>query len=88
MLTAAGWTVDRTVVVTDRNMYGRPIMGHPDIVLKKDGQAVLGLELKGIYGASTLEAVLKGRPKNDNLIQAAAYSLYLNLPYALCYTLP
>ncbi|WP_455855294.1 hypothetical protein, partial [Escherichia coli] len=42
VLTAAGWTVDRTVVVTDRNMYGRPIMGHPDIVLKKDGQAVLG----------------------------------------------
>ena len=88
VLTAAGWEVDRTTVVEGTNSFGRKIMGHPDIVLKRDGKAVLGLELKGIYGASTLESVLKGMPKNENLIQMAAYSWLVGVPFALCYTLP
>jgi hypothetical protein len=88
VLTAAGQEIDKSYVIAAKNSSGRDIMGHPDIILRQDGKPVLGLELKGIYGASTLETVLKGTPKNDNLIQMAAYSYYTGLPFTLCYTLP
>ena len=88
VLTAAGWEADRATVVDAANKFGRKIMGHPDIILRKEGAAVMGLELKGIYGSSTLESVLKGTPKNENLIQMAAYSWLVGVPFALCYTLP
>jgi hypothetical protein len=66
-----------------------PVIGHPDAVYAdKDGKPLFGVELKGVFGASTAVLVaLDGRPKNDNLIQAAAYSWFMGqLPWALCYT--
>ncbi len=64
------------------------VLGHPDVILGDVvGNPIMGLELKGIFGSSTAVSVeLEGVPKNDNLIQAAAYSYFLQLPYALCYT--
>lgn len=64
------------------------VIGHPDIVLADDtGKPLLGLELKGIFGYTTAASVhYDNRPKNENLIQAAMYSMALNIPYALCYT--
>lgn len=64
------------------------VLGHPDIVIEQNGK-VLGLELKGIYGTSTAVSVYyEHRPKPENLIQAAGYSYFRKIPYALCYTLP
>ena len=62
------------------------IVGHPDLVIKTD-TGELGLELKGIFGKSTADMVTGGRPKNDNLIQAAAYMFFLDIPFKLCYTM-
>lgn len=66
------------------------LLGHPDIVLgDEQGTPVLGLELKGIYGYTTAISVYyEDLPKNENLIQAATYSMALGIPYALCYTCP
>lgn len=65
-----------------------PLEGHPDIVLAdEEGVPTLGIELKAVLGGSTAVSVeLAGKPKNDNLIQAAAYSMMLNIPYVLAYT--
>jgi len=65
-----------------------PVLGHPDVVYNVDGTFAHGLELKGVFGSSTAVLVaLDGRPKNENLIQAAAYSHFMDkLPWALCYT--
>jgi hypothetical protein len=66
-----------------------PVLGHPDMLLAKEmgGEPILGLELKGVFGYSTAVLVsVEGKPKCDNLIQAAAYAHFLNLPYELWYT--
>jgi len=68
---------------------GKLVTGSPDLgITDADGKLLLGLELKGIYGYSTAIAVYcEGRPKNENLIQAGAYSAFLGgVDYALCYT--
>lgn len=64
------------------------LLGHPDIVLgDENGKPLYGLELKGIFGATTAISVeMEGVPKNENLIQSATYSYFTGLPYALCYT--
>lgn len=64
------------------------LVGHPDIVLAdEDGNYLQVLELKGIYGNSTAVSVmLDDKPKDDNLIQAAVYSMCLDVPAILCYT--
>lgn len=69
---------------------GKPLMGHPDIVLADEsGKPILGIESKGVFGTTTaVSAFLERRPKNANLIQAAAYSLFLGIPYVLLYTNP
>lgn len=65
------------------------VLGHPDIVLERDGKPVMGIELKGIFGNSTaISTKYDLRPKTDNLIQTAAYSYMLDVPYALAYTNP
>lgn len=68
-----------------------PVLGHPDAVfahVATDDTPEFGVELKGIFGASTAVSVaLQNRPKNENLIQAAAYSHFMGkLPWALHYT--
>lgn len=66
------------------------VLGHPDIVLSEVGpplMPVLGIEHKGVFSYGTASLVwFENRPKNENLIQAAAYSHFLNLPYELWYT--
>jgi len=64
------------------------VLGHPDIVLTDDdGNPVLGIELKGIFGYTTgVQVYFEKRPKNENLIQAAGYSYFKQIPYALAYT--
>lgn len=68
----------------------RELLGHPDVVYADATTKVpvCGLELKGIFGASSaISVALDGRPKNENLIQAAAYSHFMGkLDWALCYT--
>ena len=66
----------------------KEVLGTPDVGLKDPaGRPFMGLELKGIFGYTTAVSVyLENTPKNDNLIQAAAYSYMTGLPYALCYT--
>lgn len=59
-----------------------PLVGHPDLVL--DG---VGIEHKGVFSYSTAAQVwFESRPKNENLIQAATYSHFLNMPFELWYT--
>lgn len=67
---------------------GGRLVGHPDIVLAdKDGVPQVVCELKGVYGNTTaVKVLLEGKPKDDNLIQAAAYSMALGIPGVLCYT--
>jgi hypothetical protein len=48
-----------------------------------------GLELKGIYSASSAVRVeLEGIPDPKHLAQAGFYSMALDVPYAICYTNP
>lgn len=62
------------------------VLGHPDKILEAEDGSRLGLELKGIFGYSTaVQVFYEGVPKNENLIQAAAYSHFLNIPFALWY---
>lgn len=65
------------------------VMGHPDLTMVEDESGErLGIELKGIFGASTAISVyLNNKPKNENLIQSAAYSYFLGIPYELWYTM-
>lgn len=65
-----------------------PVLGHPDVVYADANGPRYGLELKGVYGYTTAVLVaLEGRPKNENLIQAAAYSHFMSkMDWALCYT--
>lgn len=81
----------------------RVVTGRPDIVIGEfrpdqtfNGpepdyvwEPTLGLELKGIYSASSAVRVeLEGLPDAKHLAQAGFYSMALNVPYALCYTNP
>jgi hypothetical protein len=88
ILQASG--VNLTEVQIDVEIPGVPksLLGHPDLILADEtGKPVMGVELKGIFGSSTANlVVLAGRPKNDNLIQCAAYSAFTGLPFALAYT--
>jgi hypothetical protein len=79
ILTQAGATLSQPEV--DSN----GVTGHPDLIVEYEGEK-LGLELKGIFGLSTAESVLAGKPKTENLIQTAVYSMLLDLPFDLCYT--
>ncbi len=63
-----------------------PLTGRPDAVIFSDGVPKMGIELKGIFGASTVQKVFSGTPKTDNLIQAATYSAGFGLPWTLAYS--
>lgn len=61
--------------------------GSPDMILSSDGVPFHGIELKIMESSSSAVGMwCERKPKADNLIQAAHYSLRLNLPYTLVYT--
>ncbi len=62
------------------------LTGRPDAVIISDGVPRMGIELKGIFGASTAQNALAGSPKTDNLCQAAVYSAGFQLPWTLVYS--
>ena len=82
----------------------RIVTGRPDIVIGKLSETELdpetagmtnlfvpahGLELKGIYSASSgVRVDVEGVPDPKHLAQAGFYAMALNIPYTLCYTNP
>lgn len=64
--------------------------GHPhSIAMTQDFRPEFGLELKGIYSASSAVRVeCEGIPDPKHLAQAAFYSMALGIPWAVCYTNP
>lgn len=64
------------------------VTGRPDVVLcDKEGKPVQGVECKAPSSMWTAIAVhLKRIPKSDHLIQAAHYSMILDIPFTLLYT--
>jgi hypothetical protein len=67
---------------------GVPVTGRPDVMLLDvDGQPVLGMELKNVESYKSAASLLyEDKPKTDNLIQAAHYSLKFGVPWVLVYT--
>lgn len=67
---------------------GRTVSGRPDIILKDEsGVAVAGAELKVVESIQSATSLyFECKPKTDNLIQAAHYSLKFGLPWSLIYT--
>lgn len=74
---------------------GYDLTGRPDGVAletihKMDGgeitRSVIGVEHKGIFGSSSAEKCLNGKPKTDNLCQAATYMTGFGIPWSLVYT--
>ncbi len=86
-LDAAGARMRRDVEVRiEIEGVPNPVLGHPDGVFADGDVATLGVELKGVFSFNTANTVLGGRPKNDNLIQAATYARALGIPFVLVYT--
>jgi hypothetical protein len=79
---------DQLKVLYDLPGTNRQVIGTPDKALAdKDGNILMGCENKAVFGATTaVQVYYEGKPKNENLIQAAAYSMMLNVPYVLVYT--
>jgi hypothetical protein len=77
-----------TEIPIEFEIAGVKVTGRPDIVLcEADGTPTLGLELKGIFSYnSARDVLLEGKPKDENLVQAAVYSKSLGIPWVLCYT--
>jgi len=62
---------------------GVTVSGTPDAILPDRGY---GIELKTINSLSTAVKILvKDKPKTDNIIQAATYSYFTQLPFYLLY---
>jgi len=81
------------VKVGERLVTGRPDIVIGELVREMDGSELFvpthGLELKGIYSASSgVRVALEGIPDPKHLAQAGFYSLALNVDYTLCYTNP
>ena len=81
---AIAWTIPGTE---------RLVTGRPDIVLGETRDGVFvpqhGLELKGVFSASTgVRVHVEGVPDAKHLAQAGFYSMALGIPYTLCYTNP
>lgn len=61
--------------------------GTPDILLGIDDQPVIGIELKVVESIQSATSLLvEKKPKVDNLLQAAHYSMRLGIPFVLVYT--
>jgi hypothetical protein len=69
-------------------MDGKKVTGRPDLVfLDTDDKPQFGVELKVVESIQSATSLyFENKPKTDNLIQAAHYSLKFNLPWTLVYT--
>lgn len=67
---------------------GKRVTGRPDLVfLDIEGNPQFGVELKVVESIQSATSLyFENKPKTDNLIQAAHYSLKFNLPWILVYT--
>jgi len=67
---------------------GVTVSGRPDIVLLDDDKKpVFGIELKVVESYKSASSLwYERKPKTDNLIQAAHYSLKFGIPWILVYT--
>lgn len=70
---------------------GYPLTGRPDGVALQyreggGSNPVVGVEHKGIFGSSSAEKCLNGRPKTENLCQALVYMTGFGIPWSLVYS--
>ncbi len=87
VLNAAGVEVLSQELI-ELDVDGTKVTGHPDALIEVDG-VKYGIELKSIFSFNTAALVsLSRKPKNENFIQAMAYSLATGLPWKLLYTNP
>ena len=66
---------------------GVKVTGRPDIMIFKNDQPVLGLELKVVCAVNSAVSVYcEDKPKINNLLQAAHYSMIHGCPFNLVYS--
>jgi hypothetical protein len=66
---------------------GVKVTGRPDIMIFEKGVPILGLELKVVCAVnSAISIYCEDKPKINNLIQAAHYSMAHNCPFNLVYS--
>lgn len=66
---------------------GYDVTGSPDLMLFKDDKPVLGLELKALAASGSASTVYHSdKPKTENLLQTAHYSMEWKTPFILVYT--
>lgn len=88
---AAAWpgkvTGDKDYPLT-YEVRGVKVTGRPDLMfLDADGKPVLGCELKNVESYKSATSIMfENKPKVDNLIQAAHYSLKFGVPWILVYS--
>ena len=86
-----GWRKDTEIPIKWETSDGVPVTGRPDLVVGKtvDGEfiAETGLELKVIAAANSAAGMFyENKPKTENLIQSAHYSMELDIPFILVYS--
>lgn len=66
---------------------GKFVTGRPDIMLWEDDKPIVGFELKSVSAVnSAVNIKCEDKPKIDNLLQAAHYSMAHNCPFILVYS--
>lgn len=66
---------------------GVKVTGRPDLMIYNKDEAILGLELKVVCAVkSAINVYCEDKPKIDNLLQAAHYSMEHNCPFNLVYS--
>lgn len=75
-------------LVTAHTKGGRPITGSPDTLVVEDGDNTFLVEHKHLSSFWTFrDVVIEGKPKVENIAQAAFYAKNLNdIPFCLLYT--
>lgn len=69
------------------NDYGVAVTGRPDLMVFRDEKPILGLELKVVCAVnSAVNVYCEEKPKINNLIQAAHYSMIHGCPFSLVYS--
>lgn len=66
---------------------GTKVTGRPDIMVFKNEKPILGLELKVVCAVNAaVNIYCEDKPKIENLLQAAHYSMIHNCPFTLVYS--